>query len=129
MAATHPAYNLMKMPGSKGVLTIKGDTKEAVTALKLAFKSAAAAQPDGAGTAEAKEAAPTKKKQLFTQDKAETKQVPVNKDGSSGATFTIGAGLDPGQEEALVRFLRTNKEVFAWEPKQLVGVPRGVIEH
>ena len=24
MAATHPAYNLMKMPGSKGVLTIKG---------------------------------------------------------------------------------------------------------
>ena len=26
-------------------------------------------------------------------------------------------------------FLRANKEVFAWEPKQLVGVPRGVIEH
>ena len=44
MAATHPAYNLMKMPGSKGVLTVKGDTKEAVTALKLAFKTAAAAQ-------------------------------------------------------------------------------------
>ena len=33
MAATHPAYNLMKMPRSKGVLTIKGDTKEAVTVL------------------------------------------------------------------------------------------------
>ena len=29
MAATHPAYNLMKMPGSKDVLTIVGDTKEA----------------------------------------------------------------------------------------------------
>ena len=28
-----------------------------------------------------------------------------------------------------MRFLRANKEVFAWEPKQLVGVPRGVIEH
>ena len=62
MAATHPAYNLMKMPGSKGVLTIKGDTKEAVTALRLAFKTAAAAQPAGAGTPQAKETAPTKKK-------------------------------------------------------------------
>ena len=62
MAATHPTYNLMKMPGSKGVLTIKGDTKEAVTTLKLALKTAMAAQPADAGTPEAKEAAPTKKK-------------------------------------------------------------------
>ena len=53
----------------------------------------------------------------------------VNEDGPSGATFTIGAGLDPGQEEALVRFLRANKEIFAWEPNQLVGVPREVIQH
>ena len=55
--------------------------------------------------------------------------MPVNKDGSSGATFTIGTDLDPGQEEALVRFLRTNKEILAWEPNQLVGVPREVIHH
>ena len=55
--------------------------------------------------------------------------MPVEEDGSSGATFTIGANLDPNQEEALVKFLRANKEVFAWEPDQLVGVPRGVIEH
>ena len=59
---------------------------------------------------------PAKKKQLFTQDKAETKQVPVDKDGPSGATFTIGANLGPEQEGALVKFLRANKKVFAWEP-------------
>ena len=100
-----------------------------MTALRLTFKTAAAAQPACSGTPEAKEAAPTKKKQLFTQDKAETKQVPVDEDGSSGATFTIGTNLDPGQEEALVRFLRANKEIFAWEPNQLVGVPREVIQH
>lgn len=129
MAATHPAYNLMKMLGSKGVLTIQGDAKEAMMALRLAFKTAAATQTARIGAPEAKEAAPTKKKQLFTQDKAETKQVPVNEDGSSGATFTIGTGLNPGQEEALVRFLRANKEIFAWEPDQLVGVPREVIQH
>jgi len=45
MAATHPAYNLMKMPGSKGVLTVVGDTKEALTALKLTFRATAAARP------------------------------------------------------------------------------------
>ena len=66
---------------------------------------------------------------MFTQDKAETKKVPVHEDGCSGATFTVGTGLDPGQEEALVRFLRANKEIFAWEPNQLVGVPREVIQH
>ena len=43
MAATHPAYNLMKMPGSSGVLTVAGVTKDALQALKLAFKLAAAA--------------------------------------------------------------------------------------
>ena len=43
MAATHPAYNLMKMPGSSGVLTIAGDTKDPLLALKLALKIAAIA--------------------------------------------------------------------------------------
>ena len=55
--------------------------------------------------------------------------MPVDEDRSSGATFTIGTSLDRGQEEALVRFLRANKEIFAWEPNQLVGVPREVIQH
>ena len=30
MAATHPAYNLTKMPGSNGVLMVAGDTKDAM---------------------------------------------------------------------------------------------------
>src|SRR3954464_2220592 len=43
MAATHPAYNLMKMPGSHGTLTMHGDTGDALRVLKLAFKTAASA--------------------------------------------------------------------------------------
>ena len=76
MAATHPAYNIMKMLRSKGVLTIKGDTKEAMSALKLALKTAATVQPADEGPSEPKGAIPTKKNQLFTQGKEETKQVP-----------------------------------------------------
>ena len=114
MAATHPAYNLMKMPGSSGVLTVHGDTGDALRVLKLVFNTAASAQPADLEAPEPKGAAPAMKKQLFTQDKAETKQVPVDEDGSTNATFTIGAHLKPEQEEALVAFLRANKKVFAW---------------
>ena len=73
MVATHPAYNLMKMPGSSGVLTVSGDNGDALKALKLAFKAAAAVQPADSDASEPKGAAPAKKKQLFIQDKAETK--------------------------------------------------------
>src|SRR4051812_30182319 len=129
MATTHPAYNLMKMPGSSDVLTVHGDTGDALRVLKLSFKTAASAQPADSETPEPKGAAPAKKKQFFTQDKVETKQIPVDEDGSTNATFTIGANLEPEQEEALVKFLRANKKVFAWEPDQLAGIPRSVIKH
>ena len=97
MAATHPAYHLMKMPGSSGVLTVCGDTGDALQVLKLAFKAAASAQPADSDAPEPKGAASAKKKQLFTQDKAETKQILVNKDGSTDATFPIGANSSPSR--------------------------------
>ena len=62
MAATHPPYNLMKMPGSSGVLTVAGDTKEALTALKLAFRAAAAAHPADGVAPGAKGVVPMKMK-------------------------------------------------------------------
>ena len=95
MVATHPACNLMKMPGSSGALIVPGDTRDALQVLRLVFRAATVAQPTSTDAPEPKGAAPAKKKQLFTQDKAETKQVPVEEDGSSGATFTIGANLEP----------------------------------
>ena len=52
----------MKMSGSSGVLTIAEDTKDALLALKLALKTAAATQPAVTNASKAKEAAPTKKK-------------------------------------------------------------------
>ena len=62
MAATHPAYNLMKMPNSNGVLTVEGDAKDTLQALKLAFRSAASVLPDEKGGPGGPEAAPSKKK-------------------------------------------------------------------
>ncbi len=59
MAAMHPAYNLMKMPGSSGVLTVHGDTGDALRVLKLVFKIAASAQPAALEAPEPNGAAPT----------------------------------------------------------------------
>ena len=73
MATTHPTYNLMKMPGSSRVLTVSGDSRDALQALKLAFKTATVAQPASADVLKPKGAPPAKKKHLFSQDKAETK--------------------------------------------------------
>ena len=128
MAATHPGYNIIKMPGSSGTITIKGDTKAALQDPEHTYRATAAAQPSAEGAPEAAEAAPAKKKQLFSLDRAETKQVPVD-EGDASSTFTIGVSLLPEQEEALVAFLKANKDVFAWKATDLVGVPRHVIEH
>lgn len=97
MAATHPAYNLMNMPGSNSVLTVVGDTKGALQALNLAFRTATSVVPSEEKDQEGLEAAPAKKKQLFSQERAKTNQVPVCKDRTASATFTVAAGLPQDQ--------------------------------
>jgi hypothetical protein len=56
-----------------------------------------------------------------------TKMVALGDDASR--MVTVGAQLSLEQEVALVYFLRANADVFAWEPSDLIGVPREVIEH
>jgi hypothetical protein len=42
---------------------------------------------------------------------------------------TIGAHLNPKEDEKLIQFLKKNKDVFAWSAKDLQGVDRDIIEH
>jgi hypothetical protein len=49
--------------------------------------------------------------------------------GDSSKTTMIRAGLDPKLEDALVSFLRANRDIFAWKPADMPGVPRNLIEH
>jgi hypothetical protein len=41
----------------------------------------------------------------------------------------IGANLSKEEEEQLMKFLRSNQDVFAWSAKDLEGVSREIIEH
>ncbi|GKG07372.1 hypothetical protein Tco_0330341, partial [Tanacetum coccineum] len=42
---------------------------------------------------------------------------------------TIGGGLSPACKNQLKTLLTNNMEVFAWEPADMTGVPRRIIEH
>ncbi len=87
MAATHHGYNVLKMPGSGGVITIASDEKEAVRSLERAYQTAAVECSDEDGAVLALQTAPKKKKNL-----------PVNGPQDAGAPDGLASGLAPADE-------------------------------
>ena len=61
MAVTHHSYNVLKMPGSGGVITVPCEEKDAVCSLERAFQAASLEDPDH-GRRRLPEAARKKKK-------------------------------------------------------------------
>jgi hypothetical protein len=64
MAATHHGYNVLKMPGSGGIITVACNENDAVCSLERAYQAAAVESSDAEGFAYPPEAVP-KKKQLL----------------------------------------------------------------
>ena len=58
----------------------------------------------------------------------ETKKTSLKEDDPSKST-NVGVGLDLAQESTLVEFLKANKDIFAWQPSDMTGVPRELAEH
>ena len=61
MVVTHHGYNVLKMPGSGGVITVPCEEKDAVCSLERAFQAASLEDPDR-GSRRLPETAPKKKK-------------------------------------------------------------------
>ena len=49
MAVTHHGYNVLKMPGSGGIITVPCEERDAVCSLERAFQVAAIDDPDSKG--------------------------------------------------------------------------------
>ena len=62
MAVTHHGYNVLKMPGSGGIITVPCEERDAVCSLERAFLAAAMDDPDS--RSEGPPEAILKKKQL-----------------------------------------------------------------
>ena len=65
MAVTHHGYNILKMPGSGGIITVPCEERDAVCSLERAFQAAAIEDLDSKGILYPREAIPKKKKQLL----------------------------------------------------------------
>ena len=61
MAVTHHGYNILKMPGSGGVITVPCEDKDVVCSLEQAFQAASLEDPDR-GSRRLPETAPKMKK-------------------------------------------------------------------
>ena len=50
-------------------------------------------------------------------------------DGHPKKTTKIGANLPPKMKESFVRFLKNNKDVFAWSHEDMLGINPSIISH
>nr|XP_020155176.1 uncharacterized protein LOC109776007 [Aegilops tauschii subsp. strangulata] len=67
MAVTHHGYNVLKMPGSGGIITVACDEKDAVCSLERAYQAAAVKNPDDEGDIRPPEAAPKRRSNSFSE--------------------------------------------------------------
>ena len=49
--------------------------------------------------------------------------------GDSSKQFSISTNLDPKYESALIEFIHENRDIFAWKPSDMPGVPRELAKH
>ena len=64
MAVTHHGYNVLKMPGSGGIITVPCEERDAACSLERAFQAAAIDDPDSQGDGPPEAIPKKKKKQL-----------------------------------------------------------------
>jgi hypothetical protein len=57
-----------------------------------------------------------------------SKAIPLSSDEPSKVAH-VGNNLDPKQELTLIKFLQKNRDIFAWKPTDIPGVPKELIEH
>ena len=88
MAVTHHGYNVLKMPGSGGIITVPCEERDAVCSLEHAFHATAIEDPDNEGTLYSPEAIPKKKKQLLRTGPQESS---VSSGAASGSAPAPGA--------------------------------------
>ena len=87
MGATHHGYNILKMPGSGGVITVPCEEKDAVCSLERAFQAASIEDPNNK-SGNLPGAAPKKKK---TSPSLRPQEVGTSEGAASGHAPVQGA--------------------------------------
>jgi hypothetical protein len=138
MEIPHYAYLVLKMPGPRGIISIRGDIKQAfdcdresceianglTTSTELQeLKQALAESPPDLVMPEAK----TYETSIQPEDTL-NKTIPLSMEEPSKVAH-IGNSLDPKWELMLIKFIQENRDIFTWKLADMPGVPRKLIEH
>src|SRR3954466_2114907 len=139
----HETYLKMKMPGPNGVITVTGDFRKSlecrsaggnlVDSLVIAEEKRQLGKVVEMAQAQSKAPLPVGPAKRSDEESAfrsakDSKKVAL--DPSDSTKFVVvGVGLSDKYESELVEFLRENREIFAWSPQDMTGVPRELAEH
>jgi hypothetical protein len=125
----HPLYLCMKIPATKGIITVHGNQQ-----LSRDIERGVAPSQRNVHHIEADTQPPPFKEPKRDKEKAnieedcQTKKVHLDKH-MLDKMVTISATLGEAEEKELLEFLCKNKDVFAWSASDLHGVSRDIIEH
>ena len=126
-AIAHHNYLCMKIPSLEGVITVRGDQDLARRTELEALSPARHVHAVGQDKKE-QSSCPLAKWAPKPRPHGQLRKVPLE-DGTPENTVNIGAELPSETHKAILEVLRTNKDVFAWSPADITGVPRTIIEH
>jgi hypothetical protein len=137
MAIQHYPYMILKMPGPQGVITVRADFQGAAECFRGAIQTALTVGPPVSLPAQANSRLeeenlmiPSNEAQVVTSIRLTEETKSINLGFSDERkTAIIISSLDDKYESALVRFLQDNRDVFAWQPADMSGVPRELAEH
>ena len=120
-AIVHQLYLCMKMPASKGVITVRGNqqlARDIERGVALGQRNVHLVEADKKPTP-LKE--PKRGREETFQQECQVKKVPLDKH-LPDCQVTISATLEPEEEHELMEFLNKNNDVFAWSASDLRGV-------
>ena len=133
MAVPNYTYLKLKMLGLRGVITVGTSFQRAYeceveccehVATIVASKELANIRK------EVTEEAPNPKWSARSFEPVEgAKEVLIDPSGSKGKVVRIGTMLSSEYESTLADFLYANRDIFAWRPSDMPGIPREVTEH
>jgi hypothetical protein len=136
MAIPHYTYMILKMLGPQGIITVHADFQGAAECFRVAIQATLTTKPSVTSSAQANSKSEEDLTVPANEAQAVTSMRPTEETKRINLEFTdehktaiISSSLDDKQEGALVQFLQDNRDVFAWQPADMPGVPRELVEH
>jgi hypothetical protein len=99
MATTHHGFNILKIPGANGTITVRCNKKDAPRSVEHVYREAATMFPADEDLLE-HSGDLTRKKQLVSQEQAATKKASLEPHllGSTGKKFTASTSSTPCED-------------------------------